>query len=132
MQSPIHVVVGVIINEQNQVLVAKRPAGKHLSGLWEFPGGKVEKGENAEQALTRELKEEVGLVPEHVSSLIQITHSYSEKTVFLDVFLVNKVQGVAQGLEQQEIKWLHPKQFADYNFPEANESIITALQERLK
>ncbi len=130
MQTPIHVAVGVIINQQNQVLVAKRPAGKHLAGLWEFPGGKVELGETAEQALVRELQEEVDLTPLHFVPLTQITHQYNEKTVLLDVYLIDEVDGDAKGLENQEIKWLHPDRFSEYRFPEANASIITALQKQ--
>ena len=130
VKSPIHVVVGVIINQQNQVLVAKRPVGKHLAGLWEFPGGKVEQGETTQQALVRELQEEVDLTPLHFIPLTQISHEYDEKFVLLDVYLIDKVEGNAKGLEGQQIKWLHPDKFSEYSFPEANSSIITALQKQ--
>jgi 8-oxo-dGTP diphosphatase len=123
----IPVVVAVIINHEQQILIAKRPEGKHLSGLWEFPGGKVEAGETATQALAREVKEEVGLVIDNPESLVKVDYCYAEKAVALDVYLVKQFSGIATGLEQQQIKWVKVSELQNYQFPEANQAIIAAL-----
>jgi len=127
--SVIHVAVGVVRNNQQQILIAKRPRHVHLGGLWEFPGGKVEAGETAQQALQRELKEELNITFSlaHSRPLIKITHQYSEKTVLLDVWLVSDAKGQAYGREQQLIKWVTLDQLHQFDLPEANKAIVTAL-----
>lgn len=125
----IHVAVGVIRNQEQQVLIAKRPAHVHLGGLWEFPGGKVEHGESVQEALQRELKEELNISFEFANSkpLLQIKHQYSEKTVLLDVWMIDKIHGHPFGCENQIVRWVGVDELGNFNFPEANRAIVTAL-----
>jgi 8-oxo-dGTP diphosphatase len=127
--SVIHVAVGVIRNHQHQILIAKRPAHVHLGGLWEFPGGKVEVGETVQQALQRELKEEINITFDVANSqpIIQITHHYPEKTVLLDVWSVSDVKGQVYGREHQMTKWVALDELHQFDFPEANKAIVAAL-----
>ncbi len=124
----IHVAVGVVLNNQNQVLLAKRPSHLHQGGKWEFPGGKVESGETSSQALIRELKEEVNLIVIATSPLMTISHDYSDKEVFLDIHMVNGYSGLAEGLEGQQVLWANVDKLREYDFPEANTPIIDKLQ----
>ncbi len=123
----IHVAVGAVFSPQGEILIAKRPAHKFQGNLWEFPGGKVEIGETGEQALVRELQEEVNLTPKSFTSLIQIEHDYGEKAFLLDVYLVKEFSGEVQALEQQEVKWVSPERISYYPFPKANQAIIDKL-----
>jgi len=123
-----HVVVGVIENDHGEVLIAKRPAHVHQGGLWEFPGGKLERGETPFSALQRELQEEVAIQLEAVTPLIQIPYHYPEKSVLLDVMRVSDFHGDAAGLEGQTIRWVSKARLIDYTFPSANRSIMQALQ----
>ena len=125
-KNSIHVVAAVIENQQNQVFIAKRPDHVHQGALWEFPGGKVEEGESTEQALKRELFEELGIHIRTFEPLIQISHDYSDKSVFLDVWRVTKFDGDAHGKEGQPTRWINKNEFAQFDFPAANKAIITA------
>lgn len=132
----IHVAVGVILNKQAQVCISQRLTGKHLAGLWEFPGGKVEEGETTIMALARELHEELGIQTNTTqpslapTPLIKIEHSYSEKTVLLDVMLVEHFEGEPQGKEGQTVKWVGIEQLPTIEFPEANKAIVSTLFQR--
>ena len=96
----VHVAVGVIFNsQQNQILIAKRPEHLHQGGLWEFPGGKVSAGERVDQALKRELFEELGITVIEAQPLMAVQHDYSDKQVFLDIWTVTQFTGNAQGAE---------------------------------
>ena len=128
MSNIIHVAVAVIINESKQVCISLRHESSHQGGLWEFPGGKVEQGETAEQALTREIKEELDLDIKQSRRLITITHHYQDKTVCLNVHKVLSYRGQATGVEGQAIRWVDIDTLSDYDFPEANLAIIKALQ----
>ncbi|MEQ8288788.1 MAG: Nudix family hydrolase [Gammaproteobacteria bacterium] len=124
----IHVAVGVIYNEtQDSVLIARRGDHQHLAGYWEFPGGKLHPGETTSQALQRELQEELGIHVQTASPLMQVNYTYPDKQVLLDVYTVQKWQGRAQGVEQQEIKWVALQQLKQVNFPPANRRIVTRL-----
>lgn len=127
MSKLIHVAVGVIINDRQEILIAKRHQHLHQGGKWEFPGGKVEQGETVQQALIRELKEEVALNVQQTQDLMIITHDYAEKQVKLDVHWVTDFNGNAFGVEGQEIAWVAPTQLKDYRFPEANKPIIDKI-----
>lgn len=127
----VHVAVGVIQNQQGLILIAKRPTHLHQGGKWEFPGGKVEQGESTTQALIRELHEEVGLIVENSTPLMQISHNYSDKRVLLDIHKVTEFSGAAVGLEGQEIQWVSRANLSQYQFPVANQAIVTKLQESL-
>lgn len=123
----IAIAVGVVINSQSEILIAKRQVDKFQGGLWEFPGGKVEAGESTEHALIRELQEEVNLTPLSFHSLLQLKHDYDEKTFLLDVFLVDKFSGIIQAKEKQIVKWVLPSEIKSYDFPEANHIILEKL-----
>jgi 8-oxo-dGTP diphosphatase len=114
--------------ESNRVLVAKRADHLHQGGLWEFPGGKCEAGESMGQALARELKEELGIVPLEYEPLITIRHEYEDRKLRLAFFRVNQYQGEVEGLEGQPLKWLLPSEMEPHLFPEADRPVITALQ----
>ena len=124
----VHVVAAVISNASGDVLIAKRPDDKHQGGLWEFPGGKLEQTETREQALTRELKEELGIVVDSCTPLIKIRHDYSDKSVLLDVWRVDAFSGEAHGKEGQAIAWVSLDELEQYEFPAANKPIIAAAR----
>ena len=127
----VHVAVGVICDETQNILIAKRSDDRHQGGLWEFPGGKVEGGESLIDALARELHEELGIriVAEHCSSLITIEHDYGDKVVCLDVCWVRCFQGQPEGREGQPLAWVARQNLHQYAFPEANRAIIDAILE---
>jgi len=126
--SRLHVAVGVVKNPEGKILISLRSDDVHQGGLWEFPGGKVESGESVEQALIRELKEELGITAQALEPLIKIKHQYSDLNVLLDVYSVGLFSGVASGLEGQDIKWVCPDELSGYSFPEANKAIISAAR----
>ena len=123
----LHVVAAAIFNKQGELLIAQRPLDKHMGGLWEFPGGKVEAGEAVTDALCRELDEELGIQPLSLESLISIEHAYPEKTVLLDALIVRDFSGEAYGPEGQAVQWVAPNRLDQFEFPEANHGIIEAL-----
>ncbi len=127
MKKPIHVAVGVVTNVKGEILIAKRADNVHQGGLWEFPGGKVEAGESVVTALTRELREELGIHACRFSPLIQINHDYGDKSVYLDVLKVTDFSGQPCGNEGQPILWVAPHQLSHFTFPVANKAIITAI-----
>lgn len=127
-QSALHIAVGVVVNPRGEVLIARRPPGVHLAGLWEFPGGKAEQGEHVLQALARELREEVGISLHGARPLLRTLHHYPEKSVLLDVWRVERWQGHAAGLEGQEIRWVPPDRLGELEFPPADLPIIAAVR----
>ncbi len=123
----LHVAVGVIKRSDGKVLIARRPDHVHQGGLWEFPGGKVETGESVEQALKRELNEELGIEAQPLEPLIKIPYRYPDRSVLLDVWTVDVFSGQAKGLEGQKVEWVGLDELSHYVFPPANKPIITAL-----
>ncbi len=128
MSNIIHVAVAVIVNENNEVCISLRHKESHQGGLWEFPGGKIEQHETVEQALYREVKEELNIDIEESRPLITIKHNYQDKKVCLHVNRVISYHGKAIGVEGQRVKWLPVNQLSSYEFPAANLSIIKAVQ----
>lgn len=124
----IHVVAGVIYNPLQQVLLALRPSHQHQGGLWEFPGGKVESGETVEQALRRELFEELDIYVDDARPLMRIQHCYPDKNILLDVWRVTAWHGVAQGKEGQMLEWCDSATLSSKAFPNANYPILKAIQ----
>ncbi len=129
----IHVVAAVICDENGNVLIAKRPKDVHQGGLWEFPGGKVEPGEQVTQALVRELQEELAITATEYRSLIQIHHDYPDKSVFLDVWKVTQFMGEpvgsgGLGAEGQPVQWVPSTELHHWAFPAANAAIVKAAQ----
>ncbi len=128
MPKLVHVAVAVIKDSQGRVLVARRAQEAHMGGKLEFPGGKVEAGEIVQEALQRELFEELGIQAGAMQPLIKINHHYTDKSVCLDVWQVWDFSGQAYGKEGQPIFWLPLDQLNPVDFPDANKAIITALQ----
>lgn len=125
--SLVHVAVGVVLNSHNEVLIALRAKQAHQGGLWEFPGGKVEVDETIQQALVRELKEELDIIAECFEPLVVIEHDYGDKTVRLDVWLVTQFDGDPVGCEGQQVKWSTIDELTRYEFPAANKKIIEKI-----
>jgi 8-oxo-dGTP diphosphatase len=126
--STVNVAVGVITKD-NLFFVCRRKAHQHQGNKWEFPGGKLEADESVEQALKRELREEIGI--ELVSSipLITIEFNYPDKHVNLLVQVVQRFTGTAHGAEGQESKWVNFSELRLLDFPAANQQIIQKLEE---
>jgi len=124
----LQVAVGVIVNQNKQVLIARRASHQHQGNRWEFPGGKVEKGETSLDAISRELREELGINIHDASLIIEITHQYNDKKVNLAVFQVDKWQGDPIGAEGQPIRWIKLTELDQFQFPEANEEILDYLR----
>jgi 8-oxo-dGTP diphosphatase len=124
---PIHVAAAVVVNSRDEVLISLRPDHVHQGGLWEFPGGKVEEGEDIRTALHRELHEELGIEVQKARPLIRIPHDYGDKAVLLDVWLVQQFSGQVHGREGQSWRWVCKQALCDYRFPAANMPIITAV-----
>ena len=124
----IQVAVGVIINDTSEVLLAKRPGDVHQGGLWEFPGGKLEAGENVQTALARELKEELGLIMDQAHPFMKLQYDYPDRSVILNAWLVSKWHGVPYSREGQPVVWADIGSLAEFSFPPADEMIIKALR----
>jgi len=122
----LQVAAGVIKGAGGKILIAKRDASLHQGGLWEFPGGKIEAGETPEQALFRELKEELDIDVKTAAPLITIHHRYPDRAVTLRVFVVDRFSGTATGCLGQPIRWVAPNELAQFAFPAANRPIVTA------
>ncbi|WP_447593676.1 Nudix family hydrolase [Aquipseudomonas campi] len=124
----VHVAAAVIRDANQQVLIARRGNDQHQGGLWEFPGGKVEPGEAVEAALARELDEELGIRVTSARPLIQVHHDYPDKQVLLDVWEVSAFSGEPHGAEGQPLAWVSARQLGDYEFPAANQPIVSAAR----
>ncbi|RMA43414.1 (deoxy)nucleoside triphosphate pyrophosphohydrolase [Rhodophyticola porphyridii] len=122
-----------LIDPDGRVLLAQRPQGKSMAGLWEFPGGKVEPGETPEAALIRELHEELG-IDTWASCLAPLTfasHSYAEFHLLMPLFVCRKWQGIPAPRENQVLKWVAPKALRDYPMPPADIPLIPILRDWL-
>ncbi len=124
----LHVAVAVIANERGEILIAQRPPDRHQGGLWEFPGGKLEPGENVQQALRRELEEELGIRVGQARPLIRVRHRYVDGTVLLDVWRAIGYQGEPHGREGQPVRWVAPDRLLEHRFPAANYPVVTAVR----
>ena len=123
---PLQVAVGVVKDGAGKILISLRHKALHQGGLWEFPGGKIEAQETAEQALARELNEELNITVATASPLITVNHHYPDRSVQLNVFLVEQFSGETKSCEGQQFKWVTPADLKRYAFPAANQTIITA------
>lgn len=132
--SPIPVVAAIIysVHRPRQILISKRSAHRHQGGLWEFPGGKIEAGETPYQALVRELGEELGIDVTAAQPFLQLSHSYSDRQVQLDIWSVTAFRGQPMGREGQECRWVAEAELlsvsSSYRFPEANLPILDKLR----
>lgn len=131
-KTPHHqIAVGICINSTGEVLIALRPEDKMLGGFWEFPGGKIEQGESAEEAVVRELREELSVVTEvYPQKLIEIKHAYSHFKITMHAYFCRITDGIPKPKESEEIKWVHIDELQDYPFPKANRKLTEAIQER--
>ena len=127
MPASVHVVAGVLRDAGGRVLLARRPPGKHLAGLWEFPGGKCDVGEAPVDALARELREELGVVVESARPLIAVPHRYPEQDILLDVWQVSAWTGVPHPHEGQALAWVEQAALAQVSMPPADRPVIAAL-----
>jgi len=123
----VHVVVGVIVNKNDEILISKRASHQHQGDKWEFPGGKVEKFETSQEALDRELKEELGIEIQSSRKLTEIKHAYTDKSVLLDVYEIREWQGEAVGREGQPLCWVERTSLDEYEFPAANAEILSCI-----
>lgn len=122
-----------LIDTDGRILLAQRPEGKNLAGLWEFPGGKVEKGETPEETLVRELEEELGIktkVP-CLAPLTFASHTYEGFHLLMPLYVCRRFEGIATGMEGQAIKWVRPANLRDYPMPPADEPLIPYLLDLL-
>ena len=123
------VVACALVDADRRVLIAQRPEGKAMAGLWEFPGGKVEPGESPEAALIRELEEELG-VQTRQACLAPVTfasHSYETFHLLMPLYACRKWQGTPEAKEHAALKWVRPQALRDYPMPPADEPLIAAL-----
>lgn len=118
-----------LVDADGRVLISKRPEGKQLGGLWEFPGGKVEAGERPETALIRELKEELAIdVAEScLAPLTFASHAYDEFHLLMPLYVCRRWQGMVRGAEGQELAWVKPLRLRDYPMPPADVPLIPHL-----
>jgi 8-oxo-dGTP diphosphatase len=123
----LRVAAGVLFDAAGQVLITQRPAGKFLEGYWEFPGGKLDPAERAEQALARELREELGIELRRCHRLLDLRHHYADRAVHLEVFVVDESHGEPSGLEGQALKWVKVAALAQENLLPADRPIVEAL-----
>lgn len=122
-----------LIDRDGRVLLAQRPEGKSLAGLWEFPGGKVEAGESPEVALIRELKEELG-IDTWKSCLAPLTfasHSYEDFHLLMPLFACRKWEGIVQPREGQKLAWVQANRLAEFPMPPADIPLIPILRDWL-
>jgi 8-oxo-dGTP diphosphatase len=127
------VVACALVDADGRILLAQRPEGKSMAGLWEFPGGKVEPGETPEETVIRELHEELGIVT-RVACLAPLTfasHAYDDFHLLMPLFICRRFEGIPQGREGQALKWVRAKALRDYPMPAADEPLIPFLQDLL-
>lgn len=124
---PVHVVAAVLRDARGRILLARRTAGRDLAGAWEFPGGKVEPGETALQALDRELHEELGIRVLAAEPLIAVPQAYPAKRIVLDVYTVTAFEGTPRGRERQALAWSPLDKLSSYPMPPADRPVVAAL-----
>lgn len=124
----LHVVAGVLRDARGRVLLAQRREGKHLAGSWEFPGGKVDEGEAAVDALARELREEIGIVVESARPLIGVPHAYPGQRILLDVWQVAAWSGAPHPHEGQRLAWVEIDALERIEMPPADRPVASALR----
>lgn len=123
------VVACALVDADGRVLLAQRPPGKQLAGMWEFPGGKVEPDETPEETLIRELREEVGIVTRAacLAPLTFASHSYESFHLLMPLYVCRRYEGTAMPLEGQALKWVRPRDMRNYPMPPADEPLIPFL-----
>ncbi|WP_205574701.1 (deoxy)nucleoside triphosphate pyrophosphohydrolase [Indioceanicola profundi] len=122
-----------LVDADGRILLAQRPPGKQLAGLWEFPGGKVNEGETPEQALIRELKEELGIdtAESCLAPLTFASHRYESFHLLMPLYACRVWKGTPQGLEGQQLAWVKPVRMKDYPMPPADIPLVAMLRDLL-
>jgi len=126
------VVAGALFDARGRVLIAQRPAGKSLAGRWEFPGGKLDDGEDPYLGLVRELREELDVEVHAAERLIRYSYAYPDRTVRLDLWAVTRWSGEPRGLDGQAIKWVDARGLPAEDLLEADQPMVEALLATLK
>jgi mutator protein MutT len=122
----INVTAGLIF-KNGSILIARRPQGYHLAGLWEFPGGKQEPDETLEECLEREIREELDIEVKADKLFVTVVHEYEKKIVSLHVFECTYLRGDPKGLDGQEIKWIKTSELREYEFPPPDQEVIELI-----
>ncbi|MCR9174804.1 MAG: 8-oxo-dGTP diphosphatase MutT [Alphaproteobacteria bacterium] len=125
------VVAVVLVDSDGRVLIAKRPEGKAMAGLWEFPGGKVDPGETPEAALIRELKEELGVdtAESCLAPLTFASHAYDDFHLLMPLYVCRRWKGIVTPQEGQEVTWVRPMRLSDYPMPPADKPLIAMIRD---
>lgn len=129
----VYVVAAALVDKEGRVLLAQRPEGKKLAGLWEFPGGKIEQGETPETALVRELHEELGIDTREscLAPLTFASHRYDDFHLFMPLYVCRVWKGFVEPKEGQQVAWVFPKDFDQYPMPPADIPLVPVLRELL-
>jgi mutator protein MutT len=122
----VHVTAGIIL-DQGRVLIAKRQKGSHLEGLWEFPGGKQERGETLKECLEREFREELGIQVRADHQVLTVDHDYGDRLIFLHIFRCTLIAGDPKTLQCQECRWVDPVDFSKFTFAPPDTEAIRLL-----
>ena len=127
------VVACALIDPDGRILVSQRPEGKHLAGLWEFPGGKIEPGESPEQALVRELWEELGVEPCEtcLQAFSFVSYKYPDFHLLMPLYLCRQWDGIARAKEGQNIRWVYPNELPSLALVPADKDIAQELSDRI-
>jgi 8-oxo-dGTP diphosphatase len=127
------VAAAALVDVDGRFLICKRPHGKHLAGMWEFPGGKVEKGETPEACLIRELHEELGInvVQACLAPFVFTSHAYDSFHLLMPLYVCRRWNGVVQAREHEALAWVRPNQMADYPMPPADAPLVAWLRDLL-
>ncbi|MFM8749135.1 (deoxy)nucleoside triphosphate pyrophosphohydrolase [Rhabdaerophilum sp.] len=122
-----------LVDADRRVLIAQRPEGKQLSGLWEFPGGKVETGERPEETLIRELREELAISVKEpcLAPLTFSSYRYPDFHLLMPLFICRRWEGVPQAMEHQALRWVEPMRLREFPMPAADEPLIPMLRDLL-
>ena len=122
-----------LVDPDGRVLIAQRPAGKEMGGLWEFPGGKMEAGERPEETLIRELSEELGITVKEacLAPFSFASHSYADFHLLMPLYICRRWEGMPQPTEHQAIKWVRPRELTNYPMPPADVPLVPMLRDLL-
>ena len=121
-------VAAALYDERGRILIAERPAGKHMAGHWEFPGGKVGAGESEADALARELHEELGVTVRAARAFMRLSHAYADRKVELSLWIIERYLGTPQPRDRQRLKWVAPEGLAGEDILEADRPFTEALK----
>ena len=124
----IEVVAAIIQNEDSQILITRRKKGKHLEGMWEFPGGKIEKNETDQECLEREILEELSINVSTQNHFVDVNHDYSTKKILLKSYIAKYVSGQISLTDHDKYEWVRVQQLEDYEFAPADIPIVKKLQ----